>query len=1199
MTSLLTYNHYLDMTNNFVQEVGNSNSAHYFYAARPQPWSNTSGGNDDTAVQVPNNSISQVELDVYDDLIFGKMITSSDIGRVVPKYEWTANTVYSQYDQNDSALYSKNFYVVTTGVGDEYNVYKCIDNNGNTASIIKPSLQTTSGTFKTADGYTWKYMYTIDVQSNTRFTTTGFIPVISNSAVQSGAVPGTIDVIRIVTAGNGYSVYESGTLETIIDPFTIKLPANSSSQDNYYKNSSIYLRSGFGAGQVREVSSYNGTTKIINITDPVDIYTRLDFANSDFITGGSVGDIVRQVTDTISFTVKNGFINEGSTVVQSDTGAAGSVLTANNTTVRVARLSSTQSFANGYIIRDVASTGTLTTDKINISNSTSLSYGLVVTSGTGYNANATVTIVSATGADAVANAQANSTGKIVAINVANSGTGYTTEPTITVSDPLKQSFDANNDVTDGTGEGSNNVVTLATAASFVQGDQIKYSVAPGNTVISGLSNNNTYFIQFANATVIALSNSANTSAGNRIPLTKGLSQTGHFFQGVTATARILPTGLVATNAAAGAVFANDYSVGSFIRVGENANSNIRVVQSVNSTAIVVDRLFANTILSANAFKVSIGSVVDSVSVSEANGVISNTNLSSVKLAISNLSISGSSFTLGERVATTANTSNGTGTVVFSNSTVLYLSGTTGTLSSGLQIRGSSSNLFATIVTALSSPNITLKNPNGSFTLGQSVFFNTPAGANAGYAGLIGIVDLSRLNVDYEIGPTVKIIGDGNGAIAVATVNSQIGMANSIQSITVLNPGSNYTEANVTVYANTLYGTGATARAVVSPINGHGYYPEAELGSRYACLDMNFNTLANENWYYPSTVSFRKFGILKDPVFSNAIFQTTGYTSVSLVISNTSSTWSNGELVTQATTNAAGFVVSGNNTVLRLRDTIGSFANGYTIYGYTSDTTANTISVQTTSFILGDTIVQPSTGGTAKVISVVGSNVNVRDIRGKFVSNAIIQSVNTGVKATLSAVYRSDDGLDVSTFFTKKFNQTGRLTLGSNTGAFSQYEYVSQSSSGASGRVISTQTDLDLSVSVTNGSFAVGDSITNSNTSANAKVVFANSTYLKLTAVSNTNLFVVNNTVQSTIGASATISNAYPVLVLTDVSRAARFTVGTNPIVGANSGATAPLTVVINPDLVKEPGTALYVETSNTVINRDINTAERVRVVIKF
>jgi hypothetical protein len=327
--------------------------------------------------------------------------------------------------------------------------------------------------------------------------------------------------------------------------------------------------------------------------------------------------------------------------------------------------------------------------------------------------------------------------------------------------------------------------------------------------------------------------------------------------------------------------------------------------------------------------------------------------------------------------------------------------------------------------------------------------------------------------------------------------------------------------------------------------------------------------------------------------------TTGYTSFLLNLSNASGTWTNGEIVTQATTNAAGLVISGNSTVLRLGNCVGTFAQPYEVFGYSSGASANVTSSQVIRFAIGETVQQPSTGATAKVISVVANTtVNLTEIVGKFSSNLIIQGTTSQAVATVNSITRSD-GLDVTNVFTKKFNQTARVTLGSNTGSFTQYEYVTQAVTGASGRVVTDSIDLDLAVSVTNGSFVIGDSITNSNTSANAKVTFANSSYLKLTGVSNAALFSANNVVQSPVGGIATVSNVYSVLVLSDVSRASNFAVGLNQVVGANSNSTGTVLQVSNPDLMRESGKVDYLETSNNVITKDLNTSERVRVVIKF
>ena len=1199
MTSILTVNHYIQEANSFIEDIKANESTYYVYTARPQPWANSSGGNDDSAVQVVNNSVGQVELEVFDDLLFGKLITDLDVSHVVPRYNWVANTVYAQYDHRDANLYSKNFFVVTTGQNDQYNVFKCIDNAGNAASTIKPTLQTTEGVFMTGDGYTWKYMYTVDAAANNKFTTAGYIPVSANLQVSGNAIPGTMDIIRVSNAGSGYQVYETGLIDSILDRFTIKLPNTSSSFDDYYSNSSIYLKSGFGAGQVREVASYDGTTKRITISDPVDTYIRLDFANSAFITGGDVGERVSQTIDTIGYTQSTGLFNQYSNVVQTDTGVTASVLTVNSSALGVSKFNKSQSFSVGLAVRDATDSGTLKTDKVNISNSSVL--GLVVTlnSGSGYTANANVSIVSATGSGASANAQANSTGKIETINLITAGNNYVIEPFVTVSAPVAQTFNANTGVVGGTGEGSNNIILLATSGSFQAGDRVRYQVTVTNTAVGGLESNTIYFIQFSNSSAVALSNTANTSAGNRIALIPGNTETGHSLQGITATARILPLGLYATNTAAGAVFTTDYANGDFIRVGQDANRNVRRIASVNSTVIVVDRLFANTISSANAFKVSTALIPTSVTSSVANGTISNTNLNSIRLLIANTSVLGAQFIVGERVdfVTSANVSlNANGTIAYANSSSLFISNILGTWSAGQKVRGNSSNLLADVLSVDSKPNVTLKNPSGNFLTGQQVDFLSGT-SNTGIANLVSITNLTEGTVEYEIGPTVKITGDGNGAIAYAVVNTQVGSGNTVSKVVVVNSGSRYTKANVQIYANNLYGSGATAVAIMSPIDGHGSDAVLELGSRYVATTVKFDTIANENWYYPSSVSFRKIGIIKNPEFANLTVSTSDYDRVELSLTSTTGSWVPGEIVVQATANAAGLVMSGNSTVLKVSNVQGTFAPSQMIYGYISGTSANTSLVTTIRFTGDENIVQTDTGASFKLVSTVANTLYITDVIGQLANNLPIVGSTSGAAATVSNIQNFDGTRNLSGTFARRFNQTARLTFASIVGTFSNSEIVTQSSTGASGRIIDLTSDLDVTITGLTGSFSIGDTVTNSNTSANGKVIFANSSYIKMTGVSNSTLFSNGNIIQNGLGAGATVNSAFRVAILSDVSKSANFANGFNFVVGAM--ATGLPQIVSNPDLIRETGKVFYTETSNSVINKSLNTTEEIRLIIKF
>ena len=85
---------------------------------------------------------------------------------------------------------------------DGFNVYKCIDNNDNGQSTVKP---TSTGTeiFETSDSYKWKFMFQIGAADRTKFLSTSYMPV----RVSSGAgdphfdVNGEIDSATVSSGG--------------------------------------------------------------------------------------------------------------------------------------------------------------------------------------------------------------------------------------------------------------------------------------------------------------------------------------------------------------------------------------------------------------------------------------------------------------------------------------------------------------------------------------------------------------------------------------------------------------------------------------------------------------------------------------------------------------------------------------------------------------------------------------------------------------------------------------------------------------------------------------------------------------------------------------------------------------------------------------------------------------------------------------
>lgn len=147
--------------------------------------------------------------EIWSNMIGGKKILGGDMHHVIPRIDWTANTVYTAYDDMLPGLCETNFYAMNS----DYSVYKCISNNRGALSTVEPTSVNPAITSSTSDGYVWKYLYTVSDAEKLRFTTDGYMPVKTLMAddgslqwqVQSEAEDGTIDAIYLSNVGIGYA----------------------------------------------------------------------------------------------------------------------------------------------------------------------------------------------------------------------------------------------------------------------------------------------------------------------------------------------------------------------------------------------------------------------------------------------------------------------------------------------------------------------------------------------------------------------------------------------------------------------------------------------------------------------------------------------------------------------------------------------------------------------------------------------------------------------------------------------------------------------------------------------------------------------------------------------------------------------------------------------------------------------------------
>ena len=142
-------------------------------------------------------------------MLAAKKIATTDVSFALTRVNFSNGTIYDMYDDTisssntttsgASSLYAGNFYFITS----TNNVYKVLDNNNGVAySGSEPS--NTGTTPFASGGYILKYMYNVTASEATKFLTTDYMPVSTDTTVSAAATDGKIESL-VVTAGSGYT----------------------------------------------------------------------------------------------------------------------------------------------------------------------------------------------------------------------------------------------------------------------------------------------------------------------------------------------------------------------------------------------------------------------------------------------------------------------------------------------------------------------------------------------------------------------------------------------------------------------------------------------------------------------------------------------------------------------------------------------------------------------------------------------------------------------------------------------------------------------------------------------------------------------------------------------------------------------------------------------------------------------------------
>ena len=247
---------------------------YYMFLGKVSDWST------EPVAEVPVSNFNQDDRVHWNDMLGGEKIPATSVSHAVRRYDWESGTVFDQYDDQDTALFTKMFYVLT----DEFNVYLVIDNDGGSVSTVKPTGQATT-IFSTADGYRWKFLYDITGLDVTNFLIAAWQPVKFLSAddgspqfdVQAAAIDGALDRAVVTAAGSGFTAATA-------------------------------VISGDGAGATADVVVSGGVVTEVNITAAGSGYTFSEI----IISGDGTGATARAVNAPVGGFGANPIIDLGS-----------------------------------------------------------------------------------------------------------------------------------------------------------------------------------------------------------------------------------------------------------------------------------------------------------------------------------------------------------------------------------------------------------------------------------------------------------------------------------------------------------------------------------------------------------------------------------------------------------------------------------------------------------------------------------------------------------------------------------------------------------------------------------------------------------------------------------------------------------------------------------------------------------------------
>ena len=217
MPAIITDRFKKELISEIQTDIADSANNYYIGIARSVDWDSS-----DTA-PTPLNTARELRNAELQALSVKKVEANSF---VVPRYTWSLGAIYSGYNDNVSGHPTNSYYVIT----DENQVYIVLEQGKNSSGTAVTSTVKPTGTlttpFRTADGYTWKFLYTIGALRASQFLAANFMPVTKFDSFDSASNADQVEQVGIQNAATpneitGYTVTAGGSGFTTVPTLTV------------------------------------------------------------------------------------------------------------------------------------------------------------------------------------------------------------------------------------------------------------------------------------------------------------------------------------------------------------------------------------------------------------------------------------------------------------------------------------------------------------------------------------------------------------------------------------------------------------------------------------------------------------------------------------------------------------------------------------------------------------------------------------------------------------------------------------------------------------------------------------------------------------------------------------------------------------------------------------------------------------------